>query len=159
MASSRRIIEGQHGPGARSLILLTILDAAFQFGSHPAYSSVGNNTRGSMAQLSIPDQGSYLTLCTILLSEINNKGHFHRRYEGPLRNTHKCLWCDLPPQGACRTRREARISWHPEHIHHLYHASCPHGPLCAHCGTVPPDGILFLCTSHTPTGKGVVILR
>ena len=42
----------------QSLDLMTILEAAFQFGSHPTYSSVGNNTRGSMAQLRIPDQGS-----------------------------------------------------------------------------------------------------
>ena len=49
---------GSHRP--RVLILLTILDAAFQFGSHPAYSSVGNNTRGPMAQSSIPDQGPIL---------------------------------------------------------------------------------------------------
>ena len=61
-------------PRQQSLDLITILDAAFQFGSHPTYSSVGNNTRGVMAQLSIPDQGSYLELilCTILSSEINN---------------------------------------------------------------------------------------
>ena len=57
---------------ARVLILLTILDAAFQFGSHPTYSLVGSSTRGPKAQLSIPDQGSYLALCTILSSEINN---------------------------------------------------------------------------------------
>ena len=30
------------------------------------------HTRGSLAQLSIPDQWSYLTLCTIVSSEINN---------------------------------------------------------------------------------------
>ena len=56
----------------RVLLLLTILDAALQFGSHPAYSSVGNNTRGPMAQLSIPYQWSYLAFCTNLSSEINN---------------------------------------------------------------------------------------
>ena len=57
---------------------MTILDAAFQFGSHPTYSSVGNNTRGSMAQLSLPDQGSYLELCTILSSEIYNNKWPHK---------------------------------------------------------------------------------
>ena len=59
-------------PRQQGLDLMTILDAAFQFGSHPTYPSVENNTQGSMAQLSIPDQGSYLELCTILSGEINN---------------------------------------------------------------------------------------
>ena len=56
----------------RSLDLMTVLAAVFQFGSHPTYSSVGNSTRGSMAELRIPGQGPYLGLCTILSSEINN---------------------------------------------------------------------------------------
>ena len=33
-------------PRQQSLDLMIILDAAFQFGSHPTYSSVGKNTRG-----------------------------------------------------------------------------------------------------------------
>ena len=41
-----------------------------------------NNTRGSMAQLSIPGQGSYLELCTILSSEMNNNESFSHYYEG-----------------------------------------------------------------------------
>ena len=44
-------------------IYWTILDAAFQCGSHPQYSSVGNNTRRSVVQLNIPDQGSYFLNC------------------------------------------------------------------------------------------------
>ena len=55
---------------------MTILDAPFQFGSHPTYLRLAHQQEttleGLMAQLSIPDQGSYLELCTILSSEINN---------------------------------------------------------------------------------------
>ena len=56
----------------RNFGLMAVLGAAFQFGGHPAYSLVGNGTRGSAAQLRVPDQGPYLGLCMILSSEINN---------------------------------------------------------------------------------------
>ena len=147
-AAGALIIEGQHGPGARSLILLTILDAAFQFGSHPAYSSVGNNTRGSMAQLSIPDQGSYLELCTMLSSEINNNKSIKMVTKGG-RNVPKPNY--LHP-GTLRLLHfdSAVFCLQPVAIIivflTLYSSSCPWG----WCGTKPKESSLYsyLSTSH-----------
>ena len=61
-------------PGVQwCLGLLAILDAAFQFGIHPPYSSVYETTlAGSMAQVSAPGQGSYRWSCAIPSSENNN---------------------------------------------------------------------------------------
>ena len=60
-------------------------------------------------------------------------------------------WCIIYRPGTCLRPRA------------LYHAICPHGPLRARCGTVPPVPqrvrMLVLYAFHTPAGAGGVSLR
>ena len=60
---------------------MAILDAAFQFGSHPTYAPVGNSTRRPLAQLRISGQGPCLGFYQVKII-IKNPSKCFRRVRG-----------------------------------------------------------------------------